>query len=95
MSNNENKKSIDNLKNQEIDGENTKGGTSITKGTSFGGSNSVPYNTQTGDTQAGVNESANPLGISTGFEPNPNDVKPLDDFSSDSMSSGDFGTGDA
>lgn len=89
MSNNENKKSIENLKNQEIDGENTKGGTSITSGTSFHGGSNVPFNNGLGDTNVGIGATANPLGVSTGADTNPSaDVKPLDDFSSDQINSG-------
>lgn len=93
MNNEENKpKSIDNLKNQEIDGENTKGGTSINKGTSFVGGTSVPVNNAFGDTTAGPGETANPLGVSTGFDSNPSaDVKPLDDYSTGTLNAGDIG----
>lgn len=96
MDNNEIKKTIDNLKNEEIDGTTTKGGTSIDKGTSFGGTNSVPVDLGGGTGVGGPGETSTPFGISGNDQMNVNsDIKPLNDFSSDSLSSSDMGNADA
>lgn len=93
---NNNKKTLDNLKNQEIDGENTKGGTSINKGTTSFGNSSIPYTDPLGTTAAGPGDGAsNPLGIGTVNDSNPNaDIQPLEDNGSDSISGGDYGQSD-